>query len=249
MIYILAAVFFLLLLIVGGDRGAVSLITLVGNMLVFLAAVVAMAARIHPILVTVAGSVAVNCITILYHNGTGKKSISALLSVGAVMLALLVFVFWIGGKMHIGGLNEIDMKSDLSLYYSFNIHVDMRMVCISMIIIGLLGAVMDSAVAISSSIYEVYDNNPDLGTKELFESGIAMGKDVMATTLNTLYFAYIGEALMLILYLRQYHYSLVSMLNAKAFLQDFACIVISAIGCILVIPVCAGITAKILKEQ
>ena len=35
MIYILAAVFFLLLLIVGGDRGAVSLITLVGNMLVF----------------------------------------------------------------------------------------------------------------------------------------------------------------------------------------------------------------------
>lgn len=36
---------------------------------------------------------------------------------------------------------------------------------------------------------------------------------------------------------------------AKAFLQDFACIVISAIGCILVIPVCAGITAKILKEQ
>lgn len=122
MIYILAAVFFLLLLIVGGDRGAVSLITLVGNMLVFLAAVVAMAARIHPILVTVAGSVAVNCITILYQNGTGKKSISALLSVGAVMLALLVFVFWIGGKMHIGGLNEIDMKSDLSLYYSFNIH-------------------------------------------------------------------------------------------------------------------------------
>lgn len=91
-------------------------------MIYILAAVVAMAARIHPILVTMAGSVAVNCITILYQNGTGKKSISALLSVGAVMLALLVFVFWIGGKMHIGGLNEIDMKSDLSLYYSFNIH-------------------------------------------------------------------------------------------------------------------------------
>lgn len=198
---------------------------------------------------TVAGSVAVNCITILYQNGTGKKSISALLSVGAVMLALLVFVFWIGGKMHIGGLNEIDMKSDLSLYYSFNIHggyADGRHIHDYH---RATGSGEDSAVAISSSIYEVYDNNPDLGTKELFESGIAMGKDVMATTLNTLYFAYIGEALMLILYLRQYHYSLVSMLNAKAFLQDFACIVISAIGCILVIPVCAGITAKILKEQ
>lgn len=248
MIYILATIFFLLLLIVGGERGAVSLITLVGNMRVFLAVVVAMAARIHPILVTVAGSVAVNCITILYQNGTGKKSVCALLSVVSVMLVLLVFVFWIGGRMHLGGLNEIDMKSDLSLYYSFNIHVDMHLVSISMIIIGLLGAVMDTSVAISSSIYEVHKNNPGLGTRELFESGIAMGKDVLSTTLNTLYFAYIGEALMLLLYLRQYQYSLVSMLNSKAFLQDFACIVISAIGCVLVIPASAWITAKILKE-
>lgn len=248
MIGILAVVFIVLLLVVGGERGAVSFITLVGNILVFAVAVTAMVAGIQPVLVTIAASVGINCITILYQNGMNRKSVSALISVGIVMLLLLCFVFWIGGRMHIGGLNEIDMKSDMTLYYSFAVHVNMHTVCISMIIIGLLGAVMDTAVAISSSIYEVYEHRPELTVEELFHSGITMGKDVLATTLNTLYFAYIGEALMLLLYLREYEYSFLAMMNSKAFLQEFTCIMVSAAGCMLIIPISARVTAKIIKE-
>ncbi|MGF0032974.1 YibE/F family protein [Bariatricus sp. SGI.154] len=248
MIFILAVVFFLLLLLVGGERGAVSLIALMGNILVFIAAVIAMSIGLPVILITILASIGVNSITILYQNGTNKKSAAALISVGIVMALLMCLVIWIGGRMHIGGLNEIELNSDLSLYYSFAIRVNMRKVCIAMIMIGLLGAVMDTAVAISSSLYEVYEHKPELTVSELFHSGITVGKDVLATTLNTLYFAYIGEALMLLLYLREYQYSLVSILNSKAFLQEFTCIMVSAIGCVLIIPISAQVTAKLLKE-
>lgn len=248
MIMILAIVFVVLLAVVGGDRGIVSLISLAGNILVLMAAVIAMMMRINPILVTLAAGIVVNCITILYQNGKNAKSASALLAVAGVMAVLLLFVLWIGTRMQLDGLHEVDLQSDITIYYSFNIRVNMHLVCISMIIIGVLGALMDSAVAVSSAVYEVYGHNPQLTVKELFQSGINVGKDILTTTLNTLYFAYIGEALLLLLYLRAYKYSLVSVLNSKAFLQEFTCIMISAIGCVLVIPLSAWITAKMLKE-
>lgn len=249
MIMILAVVFFLLILIVGGERGAISLIALAGNILVFMIAVLAMSLRMNPILVTIAGSILINSITLLYQNGKNTKSTAAVLSSAIVTALLLVAVFWFTTRLHIDGLNEIELQSDLEVYYSFNISVNMHLISISMIIIGLLGALMDTAVAISSALYEIYVHNPHLSGNELYHSGITIGKDVLATTLNTLYFAYIGEALLLFVYLRLYKYSLVSILNSKIFLQDFTCIVFSAIGCIIVIPVSSWITAHLVKEE
>ncbi|MDD2980179.1 MAG: YibE/F family protein [Hespellia sp.] len=249
MILILAIIFLILILVVGGDRGVISLLALCGNILVLLISVLAMTGGMPPILTTLAGGVLVNCITLLYQNGKNKKTFAAVLSVGIVILILVAAVFVIAGRMHISGLNEIELRSDFSSYYSFNISVSMNQVCISMIILGLLGAVMDTAVAISSAIYEVHDNNPHLTRAELYHSGIAMGKDVLATTLNTLYFAYIGEALMLLLYLQKYNYSVVGMLNSESFLQEFTCIMFSAIGCLIIIPLSAEISAWIFKEK
>ncbi|SHJ67823.1 YibE/F family protein [Hespellia stercorisuis] len=248
MILILAAIFFVLILLIGGERGAMSLIALCGNIIVFIAMILLMSSGIWPVLVTIAGSLFINGITLLYQNGRNKKTIAAVISVACVMLVLFVGVFLIGSRMHLNGLNEIELKGDLSMYYSFNIHIDMNMVCISLIIIGLLGAVMDTAVAISSAIYEVHVNNPSLSKKMLFRSGITMGRDVLATTLNTLYFAYIGEALMLFLYLQKYNYSVVQMINSKAFLQDFSCIMFSAIGCLIVIPLSAYVSSTMFKD-
>ncbi|MEF9916227.1 MAG: YibE/F family protein [Lachnospiraceae bacterium] len=248
MILLLAVIFFALILLVGGDRGVTSLIALCGNIMVLLVAVTAMASDVNPIGVTIFGSVLINCITILYQNGKNKKSIAALLSVGFVMVFLLAVVFVISSLMHINGLNEIELQSELSLYYSYKIHVNMNLVCISMIVLGLTGAVMDTAVAISSAIYEVYTHNAELDHKELIQSGMFMGRDILSSTLNTLYFAYIGEALMLLLYLQKYKYSVMAVLNSKAFLQEFTCIIFSAIGCLIVIPVSAYVSAWIYKK-
>lgn len=248
MIPILALVFVSLFLIIGGDRGVMSLMTLCGNLAIFSLSILFMVMGFHPIVVTLIASTAISSITLLYQNGKNIKSISALIAVVIIMLLLFIFTYIYGMQSHISGLNEIEQRSDFAMYYSFNINVNMELVAISMIIMGLIGAIMDTAIAVSSSIYEIHENNRHLAVDELFQSGITIGKDILGTTLNTLYFAYIGEALLLLLYMQQYHYSIVKLINSKAFLQDFMCIIFSAIGCVLIIPLSAFITSHLIIE-
>ena len=244
MIKVLLIIFLVLLLLIGGDRGVVSLISIAGNLITFFIMIWLMAAGFNPFIVTFAGCLLVNSITLLYQNGKNIKTKSAFISVGIIMALLLFIVIFFSTNMHIEGLNEIEMVSEMSLYYSLITGVNMHSVSICMILIGLLGAVMDTAVSVSSGLYEV-SSSKECTSKELFNSGMTIGKDILSTTVNTLYFAYIGEALMLLIYLKEYNYNFISILNSKAFLTDFTCIIFSMIGCLLIIPVTSYICSKL----
>ena len=246
---ILGVCFIVLILAIGGERGCMAILTLCGNLLLFAAAVYMICMGIHPILVTVLVSVGINAVSLFYQNGVNEKTKAAFISVLIVMAVLSALVYYYGIKTHIAGLDEIDLQGEATMYYNFAIHTKMQLVAVSMVMIGLIGALMDTGIAVSSAVYEVYQNNRHLDQKALFGSGISIGKDILGTTLNTLYFAYIGEALMLLLYLKQYQYSLIRLLNSKVFFQDFLCIVFSAIGCVLIIPVCAWVMAAVLGHS
>lgn len=244
MITILILILLLLIVLIGGDRGVVSLITIIGNLFLFFLIIWAMAAGFNPYLVTILGGILINCLTLTYQNGKNIKTYSAFLSVTVVMTLLLAIVFLFSSRLHLEGLNEIELKGELSIFYSFIVHVDMHKVSICLILIGLLGAVMDTAVSISSGLYEIACAKART-QEELFHSGMCIGKDILSTTVNTLFFAYIGEALMLLIYLREYHYSILDILNSKAFLQDFSCISFSVIGCLLIIPITSFFSSKL----
>ncbi|HIW20612.1 MAG TPA: YibE/F family protein [Candidatus Dorea intestinavium] len=248
MILILLVIFVLLLLLVGGDRGVISLVTLVGNILTFLFSIYLMALGINPILITLIACLIISSITLFYQNQNNEKTKAAFISVVSVSLLLLLFMVIFLTRMDLYGLSEMEEQSELSLYYSFNIHINMELILLTVVIICFIGAIMDTAMAVSSGVYEVHVNHPDLKKAELYKSGLSIGADILSTTLNTLFFAYCGEALIMFLYLIKYNYSMVKILNSKAFLLNFTTIVMSAIGCILIIPICAKITATIIEE-
>jgi len=71
------------------------------------------------------------------------------------------------------------------------------------ILVGALGAIMDISITMSSSLYEVYQNNNSVTTKALIISGTQIGKDIMGTMINVLFFAYVSGAIpMILVYLR-----------------------------------------------
>ena len=55
--------------------------------------------------------------------------------------------------------------------------------------------VMDVAVSISATIDEIHNKRPELTAKELFKSGMHVGKDMMGTMSNTLILAFTGGAI------------------------------------------------------
>lgn len=80
---------------------------------------------------------------------------------------------------------------------------DPRALFLSQTILGVLGAVMDEATDIVSSLYALAKHKADLTFKELFISGRTLGQEIMGPLINVLVLIFMAEALpMTILYLR-----------------------------------------------
>ncbi|MFS1187272.1 YibE/F family protein [Bacillus velezensis] len=71
------------------------------------------------------------------------------------------------------------------------------------VFIGSLGAVMDVAITMTSSVFGLYEENKDISLQALRRSGMEIGKDIMGAMTNILFFAYIsGSIPMMLLYLK-----------------------------------------------
>ena len=81
------------------------------------------------------------------------------------------------------------------------------------ILISSLGAVMDVAMSIASAIEEIYRQNNKLSRKELFKSGMNVGKDAMGTMSNTLILAFVGTSINMVVTIYAYNYSYLYIIN------------------------------------
>ena len=142
-------------------------------------------------------------------------------------------------------------QSETIAYLSLYVQLNFAKIVICQVLIGLLGAIIDVSISISSSMNEIHKSDLLITQKSLFESGMNIGKDILGTMTNTLLFAYIGGFMTLIIYFNELHYSLADILNAKVFCAEVFQILCGGIGIILIIPITAFVSSKILflKEK
>lgn len=107
--------------------------------------------------------------------------------IGTILGVLIAGIFaTIFGKItRVTGYNIEDIET--MVYVAQNSKLQIGGVLFSGILIASLGAVMDVAVSISSTIEEIHNKKPELTSKELFKSGINVGKDMMGTMSNITY--------------------------------------------------------------
>ena len=149
--------------------------------------------------------------------------------------------------MHLTGLSS---EESMILKATTLKHVDFQGILFAGIVLGALGAVMDVAISIASAQQEVGRNNTALSRLELFQSGMAVGRDVMATDANTLILAYAGSSLPLVLLIAsQPDLSLLRVLNLDLLVTEFVRALAGSIGLILCIPLTAAAGSFILKSR
>ena len=231
MLIILGLILMIVIVLVGGDRGAMSLIALAGNILCLSLAIWLYAVGAPVFLVTAGAGILISCITLFYQNGTNIKTWSAFLAVAITMCVLFAFIYLVVWKSGAGGLNEIQ-------------DISMPKVATAVIVLSTLGAVIDMALTVTTSVYEVKCHKPDIKMNKLVQSGMKIGKDVIGTTVNTLLFAYLGESLLLFAYLRMQNYSIELLLNSKILFQNCISMIFGAISCTMIMPVSAVLIAK-----
>ena len=244
---ILIILLFLLMIYIDIKRGIKLFLSILFNFIILMIIFYLIAIGLNPIICSLIGCFIISYIILYYVNERNVKTESSLKSVIIVLIILSFLIFFVTKISRIAGFGY-ESYEEINMF-SYDVKIDFTNIAISMILISLIGATVDSSIAISSALYEVYDNNKNLSKKDLFLSGMNIGKDILCTTNNTLMFAFLGEFMTLLIWFYKGDYSFLEIVNAKTFVSEMIKILFSAVGCIIVIPITAYITTETLKKD
>lgn len=243
---VLALLLLLLMAVVGGRRGISSFLSLFFNFAVLYVLVLLLINGFPALFVTLLACLVVSYINLFYINGVNIKTKAAFIATIVTTFFLLLLIIVVHRFALIQGFGPEEVEEYTTL--SFFVNVDFVQIGICTMITGTIAAITDTAISISSSLYEVHHRNPQLSDKELFRSGMTIGKDIIGTTTNTLYFSFIGAYLALFLWFRDLSYSLGEVLNAKVFVSEVLSMFVVGIGVTVIIPLTAWIMARLLLK-
>lgn len=176
-------------------------------------------------------------IGIIIINGLNKKSYSAILGnlVGISLAGVLGII-----TNNIFNMTGITSEESMLLIRTENHTFDLRGIAWAGILIGALGAIMDTGLSISSSIREISKTTKTTDFKELFKSGMEVGKDAISTMISTLLLAYISGTLIQTLLMNIYVKPMKFLLNSEFILEEVIKAAIGAIGILITVPVTAA---------
>ena len=241
--------FFLVVVLVGRMTGLKSMVGLILTFVCLFVILIPLLLKGAPtILTTFAACAYIALVSFTILGGVHRKTVSAFLGTLSGMLLAMVFALIVQRLAKIDGLRLEDSEPLIQLKYA-GAAIRVRGLLVAGIIISALGAVMDVAISISSSLEEVYAANPSLTRKMLFKSGMNIGRDMVGTMTNTLILAFLGSefTLMIFLYAREltfYH------MFSTAFISLETISGISAsIGMILAIPLTALISSALISRS
>ncbi len=239
---VLAAILFLLMVLVGGKKGVRSFFTLFLNFGVLLITVIIMSIPgVNPIILTVIACIAISCMNLFYINGVNRITKTAFISSMITIVILLIFIVFVTKKAMIQGFGEEEIE-EIGVF-SLYIGVDFVKVGAAVIIMSAIGSITDIAISIASPMRELFHHHPSIERNELFTFGLKIGRDVLGTDTNTLFFAFFGSYLGLLIWFKDLSYSFGDIVNSKVFGAEMITILCAGIGVALIIPITAWITA------
>lgn len=234
--------------LVGGKKGINSIIALIFTFIVVILLYVPLIyIGFSPFWAAVISVILITVITHILLADLEMKSISAMLGTvcGVVVAGLIALIF--GEAAHVNGYNVDEIETLVFIGQSSKL--DIGGMLFSGILISSLGAVMDVAMSVSSSLNEIQLNRPDISGKELFKSGINIGRDMIGTMSNTLILAYVGSSVNLIMIIYAYSYQMHHVLSMYSIAIELMSGIAGTMGIILAVPFTSFITAVLLRRK
>lgn len=182
--------------------------------------------------------------TILIVNGFNKKSFMAMLGCAGGVLIAGILTLIMNRVLKWNGIMDADCQR---LILEFP-NMDLLAMIFASVTIGAMGAVMDVAMSMASSLYELKLKASHITSKELYKSGMSIGRDMMGTMANTLVLAYIGSALEVTILQVIYNGSLFELMNKERIILEVMQAIVGSLGILLAIPFTAFICSVFYKN-
>lgn len=243
-LYFLTGIFMLFMLLIGGKKGLKSFITLVLTLIIVIFFLIPLLLKgFSPISITIISATIITILTLFIVSGINRKTFAGVVGtvLGTLMAGLLAM--GIGNYSNLVGMGSEDMQA--LVYGSNGSFLNYRGILFSGVIIGALGAVMDVAISIASSMWEIETIYPEITTKQLIKSGMNIGKDIMGVMSNTLILAYVGSSLSLIMVFFSFKLSFLEIVNLDIVATEIIRSIAGSIGLVLSIPITVLVTAML----
>ena len=151
----------------------------------------------------------------------------------------------VDGVMHLSGMN--DTNGEGLVLVAGQTGLELHWLLLVAVLISSLGAVMDVALSLASSLHELREADGKMSGLQLFAAGMRIGRDMIGTMSNTLILAFAGEAVTTLLLLMAYGWH-----SSQLFASDYAAIqvaqgVASTLGVVLGVPITSGICAALYR--
>lgn len=251
----LFVIFVLFAVVVARGKGARAVISVIVSLVFFYFFYVKfVSAGFSPLLGVLLFVAIISLVTIPLIHGFNKKSLSSIISIFIGYAASLLIVYWFKDIVALGTAPGEDMRT-LGILYP---DVNLSEILIAGLFMGAIGALIDTAISISSAIFEALHDTPGLEFRKVYTIGMNVGKDVLGSMTNTLLFAYIASSLpfLIILSLGQSGSATTSsgamfeeLLNMDMIVLELTRTFIGAVSLVILIPIVSAISAYFLTKK
>ncbi|MGW4064360.1 YibE/F family protein [Amycolatopsis sp. NPDC004747] len=243
---VLAALFAVAVLVLGRWQGVAALVALgLSFVVIALFILPAILAGENPLVVAIAGAGAIMFIALYLTHGLSARTSAAVLGtlVSLALIGVLSAIF--SAAASLTGLDD----STSTLIGSLGHGIDARGLLLAGVVIGALGVLDDVTVTQTSAVWELRRANPDLTWRELYSSGLRIGRDHVGSAVNTLVMAYAGAALPVLLYSSISGVGLGALLGSEDIAQEIIRTLAGSVGIVAAVPVTTVLAALIASRE
>ncbi|MFV0423732.1 YibE/F family protein [Oleidesulfovibrio sp.] len=233
--------FGLLLLAFGGWTGAKALLSFVFTALVLWKIFVPLLLKgVPPVPLAFCVVAVLTAVIVFLVAGLTRLGVTAFLGAMAGVGASSLLAVWVADALHLHGAV---MPFAETMLYAGYAHLNITDIYVAAIFVAASGAVMDLAMDVAASQYEVACSNPDISRSGAFLSGIRVGRAVVGTMTTTLLLAYSGGFITLLMAFMAQGVPLANMFNMIYVSAEIVKTLIGSLGLVLVAPFTAVVGA------
>ncbi|WTY73634.1 YibE/F family protein [Streptomyces phaeochromogenes] len=243
---VLAGIFAVAVVLVGRMRGVMALVALAASFLILTFFILpAILQGSNPLVVAVVGASAIMLIALyLCHGLSARTSVAVLGTLLSLLLIGLLGSLFIDWAALTGNTDD-----NTGLIHGLYPSIDMSGLLLAGIIIGSLGVLDDVTVTQTSAVWELHEANPTMGWRGLYRAGIRIGRDHIASVVNTLVLAYAGAALPLLLLFSIAQSSVGTVANSELVAEEIVRTLVGSIGLVASVPVTTVLAALVVSAD
>ncbi|MCP4435989.1 MAG: YibE/F family protein [Actinomycetia bacterium] len=245
-LWVLAILFVVVVVAFGRWHGVRALLGLAAGGLILIAFVVPSLLRDNPaVWVALAGTVAIAVLALYLAHGFDFSTTVALAGTLVALLVTTLLALVASSFANLTGLGD----EDAQVLRITADALDLRGLLVAGIVVGALGVIDDVTVTQVSTVAALRRADPTMGPWALYSEAVRVGRDHIASTVNTLVLAYAGAALPLVLLFAQGSAPVARILTGEVVAVEIIRMLVGSIGLVLSVPITTALAAATLEPS